>query len=299
MHHTAWTKKASTLPSDRIRPPPQPAVSAGKNSKGKAKTAIAEPPKSKAVRQLESLKNGLTASYGSANKDPKGGCFCQAKGHALSTHSPLCRNCGLVLCEINLPQYACPHCSTALLSGTQQDALIARLEAQISETLAQEAQLRERAAEEARRAVGAFPTLGNTTPPSRPAPPAVPQTRTVMSLNSKTKKVTVSAFVSTPSPSPSRPASRAESIDEEPVRVAKPPVVVPFVSAAKQDPLRPWKDLSGDGAVYIPAPNLDGDEPVKGPSRKRGRNKGKAKENEGEGEGSQAAVAGGSRVAMS
>ncbi|KAJ7035824.1 hypothetical protein C8F04DRAFT_873822, partial [Mycena alexandri] len=250
MHHTAWTKKASTVPSDRIRPTPQLAVTGGK--KGKAKTPVPEAPKSKAVRQLESLKNGLTASYGSAQRDQKGGCFCQAKDHALSTHSPLCRNCGLVLCEINLPQYACPHCSTAILTGTQQDALIARLEAQISETLTQEALLRERAAEEARRAVGAFPTLGNTTPPSRSAPPAVPQTRTVMSLNSKTKKVTVSAFVSTPSPSPSRPVSRAESIDEEPVRVAKPPVEVPFVSAAKQDPLRPWKDLSGGGAVYIP-----------------------------------------------
>jgi hypothetical protein len=100
-----------------------------------------------------------------------------------------------------------------------------------------------------------------------------------MSLNSKTKKVTVSSF-STPSPSSSRPVSRAESIDEEPVRVHAPSTEVPFAAAAKQDPLRPWKDLSGGGAVYIPPPNLDDDNDAKGTSNKRRRKKGKAKENE-------------------
>ncbi|KAJ7268027.1 hypothetical protein C8J57DRAFT_1614367 [Mycena rebaudengoi] len=75
-------------------------------------------------------------------------------------------------------------------------ALIARLETQITEALAREAQLRARAAEEGRCAVGAFPTLGATT--SHPsAASAAPQTRTVRSLNSKAKKVTVSSL-STP-----------------------------------------------------------------------------------------------------
>ncbi|KAJ6474462.1 hypothetical protein C8R47DRAFT_921784, partial [Mycena vitilis] len=249
MKPTPWMSKASSLPSDRIRPTPSPASNSSKNSKGKGKSpAVPEPPKSKAVRQLESLRNGLVASAGSVAKDPKGGCFCQAREHSLSPHSALCRSCGLVLCEVNLPQYACPHCAAGLLTATQREALVARLEAQIAETLTKEALLRERAAEEARRAVGAFPTLRNAAP--TPAP-AVPQTRTVMSLNSKTKKVTVSSF-STPSPSPSRPASRAESVEEEPVRVGRPPAEVPFVAAAKQDPLRPWRDLSGAGATYIP-----------------------------------------------
>ncbi|KAF8195767.1 hypothetical protein K438DRAFT_1826486 [Mycena galopus ATCC 62051] len=275
MHKTAWANKASSVPSDKIRPTPPPPS----NSKGKGKSAVPEPPKSKAVRQLESLKTALSASAGNPQKDPKGGCFCQAREHPLSTYSSLCRSCGLVLCEINLPQYNCPHCAASLLTGTQRDALIARLEDQIATTLTKEALLRERAAEEARRAVGAFPTLGNA--PRPPPAPAVPQTRTVMSLNSKTKKVTVSSF-STPSPSPSRPASRAESVDEEPVRVRAPPAEVPFAAAAKQDPLRPWRDLSGGGAVYIPPPNLDDDDDnAKGPNNKRRRNKGKAKENKG------------------
>ncbi|KAJ7159792.1 hypothetical protein C8R46DRAFT_851262, partial [Mycena filopes] len=254
MHYTPWTKPASSLPSDRIRPTAQTPAKTGKASKGKA--AAPEPPKSKAVRQLESLRNALRASYGSAQKDPKGGCYCQAREHALSAHNALCRNCGLVLCEINLPHYACPHCITPLLTPTQRDALLARLEDQIAETLTKEALLRERAAEDARRAVGAFPTLGNLTPSSSgrstPVPPAAPQTRTVMSLNSKTKKVTVSSFTSTPVQS--RPASRAESIEDEPVRVGGPPAEVPFAAAAKLNPLRPWMDLSGGGAVYIAAP---------------------------------------------
>ncbi|KAJ6515775.1 hypothetical protein C8R45DRAFT_810804 [Mycena sanguinolenta] len=276
MQQTPWTKKSSSVPSDRIRPSPPPASNPGKNSKGKGKTVVSEPPKSKAVRHLESLKNGLSASSGNPRKDPKGGCFCQAREHPLSTYSALCRNCGLVFCEINLPQYSCPHCSASLLTNTQRDALIARLEEQIEETLTKEALLRERAAEEARRAAGAFPTLGNAT--SRPPPPAAPQTRTVISLSSKTKKVTVSSFT-TPSPSPSRPASRAESPEEEAVRVRAPPAEVPFAPAAKVDPLRPWKDLSGGGAIYIPPPNLDDAEDLRGPGQKR-QGKGKAKENE-------------------
>ncbi|KAJ7766570.1 hypothetical protein DFH07DRAFT_915956 [Mycena maculata] len=276
--HTPRTK-TSSVPSDRIRPspPPQTLATSAKNMKGKGKGAVkgSEPPKSKAVRQLESLKYELAVSYTSHKKDQKGGCFCQARDHPLSTYTALCRNCGLVLCAVNLPQYTCPHCASSLLSNVQRDALIARLDTQIADTLASEALLRERAAEEARRAAGAFPTLGPgpaAYPPSaRAAPPALPQTRTVMSLNSKTKKVTVSSFTSTPSASPSRPSSRAESVDEETVRVAGPPAAVPFAAAATQDPLRPWRDLGGGGAVYVPAPNLDcdDDDGAKGAGKKR------------------------------
>jgi hypothetical protein len=91
-------------------------------------------------------------------------------------------------------------------------ALIARLETQITEALAREAQLRARAAE-GRCAVGAFPTLGATTTSSHPsAASAAPQTRTVRSLNSQTKKLCHSlARPFLPSPGPSRLALRAPS----------------------------------------------------------------------------------------
>ncbi|KAJ7268052.1 hypothetical protein C8J57DRAFT_1067631 [Mycena rebaudengoi] len=287
MHQTPWTKKASSLPSDRIKPASQPAPKnlKGKGGKGTNTPPEPQPPKSKAVQQLEALRNGLTTSSGGA-RDPKGGCFCQARAHPLSPHTTLCRACGLVLCALNLPQYACPHCGDPLLGAPARDALIARLETQITEALAREAQLRARAAEEARRSVGAFPTLGaTTTSSSHPsAASAAPQTRTVLSLNSKTKKVTVSSFSTpVPSPGPSRPASRAAS--PEPVRVAKPPAEVVFVPASRQDPLRPWKDLGDDagGATYVAAPSLDAE--GEGAGKKRRRNRGKAKEKENNGGG--------------
>ncbi|TDL19370.1 hypothetical protein BD410DRAFT_680526, partial [Rickenella mellea] len=92
-------------------------------------------------------------------KDPLGGCFCQARSHTLSLYTPICFYCGLILCKQNLPYHACPHCSTVLLSEAKSSALIDQLERNVTETLANEAAERDRVAEEARRAAGAFPTL--------------------------------------------------------------------------------------------------------------------------------------------
>ncbi len=72
--HTAWTKKGSSLPSDRIpsrTQTPQPAKAKAKG-KGKEET----PPKSKEVRALEKLRDDLRNASG-RERDPKGGCFCQ------------------------------------------------------------------------------------------------------------------------------------------------------------------------------------------------------------------------------
>ncbi|KAJ7473331.1 hypothetical protein FB451DRAFT_1133854 [Mycena latifolia] len=276
--HTPWTKTSSSLPSDRIRPSPPPAQPAAKNTKNKGKAPAAEPPKSKAVRTLEGLRSALVAvDEGKMEKDPKGGCFCQARMHQLSSYAPLCRTCGLVLCTLNGPAHACPHCDSALLTATQRVALISRLEQELTEILAQEAAERERKAEEARRAVGAFPTLGKPSAPLQAMVQQQPQTRTVLSLNSKTKKVTVSAFT-TPAHSSSSSAAPSRPATPEPERVAGPPASVPCAPAAALDKGRPWRDAAGGGAVYVAAPNLDGDgDEVK---KKRRRNRGKAKENE-------------------
>ena len=122
--------------------------------------------------------------------------------------------------------------------------------------------------EEARRAAGAFPTLagspgsgpGTPTHPSQSHRPLVPiqpqpQTHKVLSLNSKTKKVMISSYTKTPSPSTSRPISRAESADFEPelTRVPRPRGEVEFVG--KLDTTRPWANLrDGDNAVRYIAP---------------------------------------------
>ena len=71
--HSSWAKKASSLPSDRIKP--SNSKSQQVSSKAKGKQTVPEPPKSKEIRRLESLLNSVQNSVG-GEKDPKGGCFC-------------------------------------------------------------------------------------------------------------------------------------------------------------------------------------------------------------------------------
>ncbi|KAG2133657.1 uncharacterized protein EDB93DRAFT_1242799 [Suillus bovinus] len=248
MQRTAWSKAAGSVPSDRLRPAQRPQHVPQKQSKGKGKTQ--EPAKSKAICKLESLAEGVRKSSG-REKDPKGGCFCQAREHDLSPHTPICRSCGLILCAINLPYYACPHCSAVLLSDIARSSLSTRLDEEISKQLAKEEEERLRVVQQARDAEGAFPVLpGSVTPPvlssthSRPTA----QTHKILSLNSKTKKYTVSSYTNTPVSS--RPASRAESEVEEVHRVGAPPLEVDFVRRAP-DRNHPWSNMRME-VLYVP-----------------------------------------------
>ncbi|KIJ67073.1 hypothetical protein HYDPIDRAFT_74062, partial [Hydnomerulius pinastri MD-312] len=82
-----------------------------------------------------------------------------AREHDLSTCVPLCQHCGLILCTLNLPYYACPHCSETLLDSFRRSTLRAQLEEELAKQLSKEEQERHRAIEEARNAAGAFPLL--------------------------------------------------------------------------------------------------------------------------------------------
>jgi hypothetical protein len=193
-----------------------------------------------------------------------------------------------------------------MLTPSVRTSLTARLEAQISERLAKEEREREQVIEEARKAAGAFPTLavgaalpsdgngaaGGTLAPRPINPTTQNQTHKVISVNSKTKKVTVS-YTKSPAASrpPSRPLSRAQDEEPEPVRVPKPTAEVAFVG--KLDPTRPWADLksAGHGVKYVPSPALEreGDEgtgeSAEGQRRKTRRNRGgKVKRQEKENE---------------
>ncbi|RDX47135.1 hypothetical protein OH76DRAFT_1465175 [Lentinus brumalis] len=191
-------------------------------------------------------------------RDPKGGCFCQARMHALSTHTPICRSCGLILCELNLPNFACPHCNEALLTPAVRDALIQTLESRIDETLAKEEAERQRAIQEARAAQGAFPTLSASA--SRSGTPdvhPVNQTHKVLSLDSKTRKVKVSTY--TP-PAVSRAAStekikqqqQQQKPEPEYKRVPPPPPEVSCSSAPLNPHHRPWANTRGLNVTYVP-----------------------------------------------
>ncbi|KAF7969814.1 hypothetical protein HWV62_25936 [Athelia sp. TMB] len=284
---------------DRLRT----STSSPSNQSQKGKNKTKEPPKSKEVKRLEAFADAIRACINTPakekDKDAKGGCFCQgkylrniafnvisppeprylaAREHALSLYIPLCLS------------------QTPTLRAT----ILARVEDQINSQLEKEEKAREDAVEEARRAAGAFPTLAGS-PGSGPGTPThlaqsqrplvpiqpQPQTHKVLSLNSKTKKVMISSYTKTPSPSSSRPISRAESADfePEPTRVPRPRGEVEFVG--KLDTTRPWANLrDGDNVVrYFPPPKVvvqvegtgEGEERKK--SRRNRSGKKKEKEN--------------------
>jgi predicted RNA-binding Zn-ribbon protein involved in translation (DUF1610 family) len=196
-----------------------------------------------------------------------------AREHDLSPHAPICRSCGLILCTVNLSHHACPHCSSLLLTVASRDTLVKLLATQISDLLTKEAEARQRIAEEARRAVGDFPPLHGGPSISRTGSPAPSnKTHKVLSLNSKTKKVTVSTYPTTP-PAPSR-ASSPE--DPEVIRVPPPPSEVVHAKA-KPDHAHPWTNIRGPQAFYVPPthPRIDVDE-----SHKKTKTKTKGRAND-------------------
>ncbi|KAG6374505.1 hypothetical protein JVT61DRAFT_4549 [Boletus reticuloceps] len=244
---TPWSSSGS-LVSDRLRPRPPQQQNKGK---GKGKAATPEPSKSKAIRVLEARLDGAQSSNG-RTKDPKGGCFCQARKHALSNYVPMCRKCGLILCTLNPPHYACPHCTSPLLGEQDREAFVKRLEGELAAQVAREEAERQKAIEEARAAEGGFPMLpGAQMARTTHTPPPPNATRTVLSLSSGTKKVTVSSY-STPMATQSRPASRAEAREEE-GRVLGPPREVSCVTEAL-DPERPWMNARAGDVMYVPLP---------------------------------------------
>ena len=133
---------------------------------------------------------------------------------------------------------------------------------------------------------GAFPVLP---PSSSPAlANSTPQSRKVLSLNSKTKKVTLSTISRTSaSPAHSGPSAAELAAEEEELedvvsreerttRVPPPSAVTEH--AQRKGAERRWEPVRGGGAVYVPAPQepTAGNENVSSGSGKKSR-KGKGK----------------------
>ncbi|KZT07367.1 uncharacterized protein LAESUDRAFT_724817 [Laetiporus sulphureus 93-53] len=203
-----------------------------------------------------------------------------ARMHALSPYTPICRHCGLILCALHHPSYACPSCAAPLLTPPARAALLRTIDTQIADTLAHEAAERARALEEARTAAGAFPALSALTTKIAASDALVAhpvnQSHKVLSLNAKTKRVTVASYPSTPaiSRSASRERQKGKEKEEQETRVPPPPKEVPHVSSDALDPLRPWANLRGGCVTYVPLPKASESGASKGSSRRRGRGKG-------------------------
>jgi len=244
------------------------------NRKGRDKPR--DPPKSQEIRRLEFLHNAVRTSTGK-DRDPKGGCFCQAREHTLSTLTPICRICGLILCTINQPYYACPHCSSLLLTSIVRISLEERFERLISDTLTKEADERQRTIEEVDREAGAFPALPGigvfTSPNNMDHARSSNPTHKVLSLDAKTKKLTISYTPNSSAPS----SSHTPQAVEEEFRVPPPPVEV--YARGKPDPNRPWAHITGGNAYYIPVSQIDGDGGhSKGSGKTRQKHKEKTKD---------------------
>ncbi|GJE90406.1 zf-C2HC5 domain-containing protein [Phanerochaete sordida] len=273
-YKTAWSKGGGSMPSDRIpsrttTPKPKPAK--GNRSAGTSTPGTPSAPKSKEVLRLETLRDGMQAlvsSGGVPQKDPRGGCFCQARSHVISPYNPACMQCGLPLCQLNLPHYACPSCNAPLHIPSAQHALLARILDELDSTLEREDAARRRVEDERKRVEGSFPMLAGAGPaPSvlllpqhQPQQQQQPQAHKVLSLNAKTKRVTVASYTKRPKATPpsSGPATRAGSPTEWddglPPRVPAPPREVPVPQVATQRfKDRPWFNAREEIAYVDPA----------------------------------------------
>jgi hypothetical protein len=188
-----------------------------------------------------------------------------ARIHALSEYTPICSSCGLILCALQPPYRPCPHCSAPLLTPSARAALLAQLEELRAHLLKEEAEAREREAEELRVAEGAFPVLSvSGSGPGRAGGAAgggfgvgrgarggaggLGLGHRVLLVDSRTKRVKVESYSRSGLESEEEDAGEAEAeagIDE---RVPPPAREVECVRV-RRGPATRWVDLKGDETV--------------------------------------------------
>ncbi|WWC61216.1 uncharacterized protein I303_103796 [Kwoniella dejecticola CBS 10117] len=206
---------APSMPSSR--------TNSGKGKKrddASASEKIWDKPKSPEIKRLENVLDNLRILREGEGKikSPEQviECFCQARVHPLSTYTPICQSCGLVLCTLQLPYLPCPSCRNPLSSPAQLARLILRLENEVELQLESEERERQKVERERleRLAIqaggGAFPTLPGATPQQ-----SITTTdkggRKVISIGNKVKgktKITTTTYIKPPPPTISANSSR-------------------------------------------------------------------------------------------
>lgn len=97
-----------------------------------------------------------------------------------------------------------------LMTDTHRESIINQIDLQLASAIAQETEQKERALEEARKAIGAFPSLSGS--PAPEISPTTSQTHKVMSLK-QNNRVLVSSYT------PTLPVSKTDELEDEPDRV--------------------------------------------------------------------------------
>lgn len=274
---------SSTMTSDLLGRPNQPPLKQS-NPPPKAKQPE-QPAVSPAVKRILSLIESLQSESTAPAPKP---CFCLARTHPLSRYTPLCTHCGFILCRLHPPSSPCPSCNEPLLTPTQRQAVLARLDTEMSSVLDQEEKDKRRKEEEERQRLveesggGAFPTLTG-----RPAPkPQPPQDRKVITLGAGRKPATV-VTMHRVQPPPPKSTKAVEHVEPEEERIPRPgrQIRVPPQTALAELDRRPWVNLwlrVEDRPVYVPEVlKQEGKSEGVGEEKKKSRRrKGKAKEGE-------------------
>ena len=260
----------------------------GQGRKGKDKDVerIWDLPKSKEVRRLEGIMGDLRNLQAGEGKVASDGmktpdCFCQgmfqstgcyelttplspARVHPLSSYTPHCSHCGLIVCALHAPHLPCPSCAQPLLSPAQLARLLLRVQSEIDAQLALEQAEREETERErlARLAAesggGAFPILPGG---AHSRHTSGEQGRKVLTLGGKAGKgratLTTTFTRSTPTgpttpPLPTDIVPRPRSPPFEVGRIEK---ELSKVLAWRVEVDRPWGDLradkKGEGWKYV------------------------------------------------
>ncbi|ORX39792.1 hypothetical protein BD324DRAFT_234906 [Kockovaella imperatae] len=227
-------------------------------------------PRSKDVKRLEEIREKLLAvqeGNGKVQAKPYPECFCQARNHPLSSYTPICQHCGLVVCSLHSVYLPCPSCQNLLFSPAQLARILLTIEMDIKTQLAIEKAERDAIERERQERLvaesggGAFPTLNGGPPRPTPVPAALPaQERRVLTLGKgkggkgrgrATLTTTTIRPIASPSTTPGEPVTpppddiypRPRSPPLDIVRVAK---ELGRVMQWREEEDRPWGKLKAD-----------------------------------------------------
>lgn len=160
------------------------------------------------------------------------------------------------------------------MTDAQRESIINQIDLQLASTITQEAEQKQHALEEAKKLVGAFPSLSGSPAPESSISPAALQTHKVMSLK-QNNKVVVSSY------KPVLPTPNSDELEDEPDRIP-PPSSGPLFSRILPTRDRPWENLVKGASTYIRKHGLDDDGNTHQSQSHRKRNKGKKKEDDTE-----------------
>jgi len=248
------------------------------------------------VKKLEGLLGDLKALQAGEGKvkidEGNEECFCQgeqhylvdtrclvnsiltrtARNHTISTYTPHCPHCGLVLCSLHKPHHPCPSCHNTLHTPAQLARLINRVQGEIDDRLALELAEREdqeRARLDRLAAESVFPVLasGNSTPVSQPQSDGGRKVLTIAGgggggggkgKGKSRSTATLTTTYTRPSPNPTRPPTPpAEDIvprpPSSPLDSMRTEKELNKVLSWRENEDRPWGDMKGvrqGGWVY-------------------------------------------------